>query len=100
MNQRFSSRGLFAAAVAVGLLFPVVSRAQVTGQTTQTTDAQGRPQTNMSVSVQTHKKKKTDKTERVQQSKDTRRENKKEDKLNPLAAKDATLPDKQLYDKA
>jgi outer membrane protein assembly factor BamD len=100
MNQRFSSRGLFAAAVAFGLLFPAVSHAQVTGQTTQTTDAQGRPQTNVTMSVQTHKKKKVDKTERVQQSKDTRRENKKEDKLNPLAEKDATLPDKQLYDKA
>ena len=95
------TRGLFAAAVAVFLLLPVPAlRAQVTGSTTTTTDAQGKPQENVQMSVETGRKKKASKTERVQQSKDTRKENRKEDKLNPLIAKDQTLPDKQLYDKA
>jgi outer membrane protein assembly factor BamD len=40
------------------------------------------------------------KEDRVVQSKDTRAELRKEQKLNPLAGKDANLPDKQLYDKA
>ena len=38
--------------------------------------------------------------ERVQQSKDTKAELRKQQKYNPLVGKDATLPDKQLYDKA
>jgi outer membrane protein assembly factor BamD len=48
----------------------------------------------------TKKKKKVAKEDRVVQSKDTRKENKKDAKLNPLAGKDANLPDKTLYDKA
>jgi outer membrane protein assembly factor BamD len=46
------------------------------------------------------KKPKVDKADKVVQSKDTRREIKKENKLNPLVGKDANLPDKALYDKA
>jgi outer membrane protein assembly factor BamD len=46
------------------------------------------------------KKKRVAKDEKVVQSKDTRAENKKEKKLDPLVGKDGTLPDKQLYDKA
>jgi outer membrane protein assembly factor BamD len=46
------------------------------------------------------KKKRVAKTDKVVQSKDTRAENKKDKKLDPLSGKDATLPDKQLYDKA
>ena len=38
--------------------------------------------------------------ERVQQTKDTRAELRKQQKYNPLVGKDATLPDKELYDKA
>ncbi len=38
--------------------------------------------------------------ERVQQTKDTKAELRKQQKYNPLVGKDATLPDKQLYDKA
>ena len=105
MIERFSvsgrTRGLFLAAVAAGLLLPSAPLpAQVTGSTTTSTDANGKPQENVNLSVHTGKKKKVDKTERVQQTKDTRKEIKKEDKFNPLIAKDATLPDKQLYDKA
>jgi len=46
------------------------------------------------------KKPKVAKEDRVVQSKDTRRIIKKNAKLNPLAGKDASLPDKALYDKA
>ncbi len=46
------------------------------------------------------KKKKVAREDRVVQSKDTRRAVKKDAKLSPLAGKDATLPDKALYDKA
>ncbi len=38
--------------------------------------------------------------ERVQQTKDTRAELRRENKYNPLVGQDANLPDKQLYDKA
>ncbi len=46
------------------------------------------------------KKKKVAKQDRVIASKDTRRVQKKDAKLNSLAGKDAALPDKALYDKA
>jgi outer membrane protein assembly factor BamD len=46
------------------------------------------------------KKPKIAKIDRVVASKDTRKENKKDARLNPLAGKDASLPDKALYDKA
>ena len=38
--------------------------------------------------------------DRVEQTKDTKAELRKQQKYNPLVGKDATLPDKQLYDKA
>jgi outer membrane protein assembly factor BamD len=40
------------------------------------------------------------KADRVQETKDTKAEIKKEAKFNPLIGKDQQLPDKQLYDKA
>ncbi len=46
------------------------------------------------------KKQKVTKEDRVVKSKDTRRVQKRDAKLNPLAGKDANLPDKALYDKA
>ena len=49
------------------------------------------------------KKQKTTKEDKVIQSKDTRKAEKREvkvAKIDPLAGKDANLPDKQLYDKA
>ncbi len=48
----------------------------------------------------TPRKKRVAKTDRVQQSKDTKAAVKKDKKIDPLVAKDAQLPDKQLYDKA
>ncbi|HEY5214635.1 MAG TPA: outer membrane protein assembly factor BamD, partial [Acidobacteriaceae bacterium] len=46
------------------------------------------------------KKEKVAKEDRVQETKDTKKELKKEAKYNPLIGKDEQLPDKQLYDKA
>jgi outer membrane protein assembly factor BamD len=46
------------------------------------------------------KKGKVDKADRVQQTKDTVKAVKKDKKEDALLGKDATLPDKQLYDKA
>ena len=46
------------------------------------------------------KKQKVDKADRIQQTKDTKAAVKRDKKLDPLAGKDAQLPDKQLYDKA
>jgi outer membrane protein assembly factor BamD len=46
------------------------------------------------------KPKKVPRDERAKQTKDVKKEVKKEDKFNALASKDVQLPDKQLYDKA
>ncbi len=92
---------LAGAAVAMLVLFSANAGAQVTGNTTTTTDAQGQTQQNSTISVNTSKKKpKVAKDDRVKQSKDTKAAVKKESKYNPLIGKDATLPDKVLYDKA
>ncbi len=48
----------------------------------------------------TKKKSHITRDDRVQQTKDTKAELRKQQKYNPLVGKDATLPDKQLYDKA
>jgi outer membrane protein assembly factor BamD len=76
----------------------------VTGSSQTSTDAQGRPQESATITLSNDSKKKKKeraaKDDKVVQSKDTRAENKKDKKLDPLVGKDATLPDKQLYDKA
>ena len=46
------------------------------------------------------KKQKVAKADRIQETKDTKAELKREAKYNPLIGKDQQLPDKQLYDKA
>ncbi len=87
--------------IAATLALTGVAGAQVTGSSQTTTDAQGRPQESVSVNVDTSKKKhRVAKDEKVKSTKDTRAEEKKEKKMNPLIGKDADLPDKQLYDKA
>jgi outer membrane protein assembly factor BamD len=70
--------------------------AQVTGSSQTTTDANGQPQQTVTLSA-TDSNKKADK---VVQSKDTKKELRKEKKLVPVAGTDAKLPDKDLYDKA
>ncbi len=79
---------------------PAASTPGVTGSSDTTTDAQGRTTQSATLSVDTGKKKKADKPDRVQQTKDTRAAIRKDKKFNPLIGKDADLPDKQLYDKA
>ena len=99
--RSFSSHRLAACVVAAGLVLTALPmHAQVTGSSQTTTDAQGHPQESVTLNVDHGKKKKQPKQEKVKQTKDTRRELKKEKKLNPLIGKDSTLPDKQLYDKA
>src|SRR5580704_4149256 len=97
MNKRSffpTTRATSLATLAVaGLIISSLSAtAQVTGSTTQTTDANGQPQ--QSVTLSTTGDKKEDK---VIQSKDTKKEVAKEKKMAPV---DAGLPDKVLYDKA
>jgi outer membrane protein assembly factor BamD len=74
------------------LVFATTANAQVTGSTTTTTDATGQKQTNVTVSAPLNKKE-----DKVVQSKDTKKELRKEKKIAPV---DAGLPDKVLYDKA
>ena len=90
--------GVMAAALA---LTGFSARAQVTGSSQTTTDAQGHPQESATVTVtKPSKKERVSKEEKLKSTKDTRAAEKKEKKLNPLVGKDADLPDKQLYDKA
>src|ERR1700760_3925851 len=90
--------GVMAAALA---LTGFTARAQVTGSSQTTTDAQGHQQESATLSVsKPSKKERVSKDEKVKSTKDTRAEAKKDKKLDPLASKDAELPDKQLYDKA
>ncbi len=76
--------------------------AQVTGSSTTTTDAQGKPQESVTLSAPLNKSKKQpkEKGDKVVASKDTKRSMRKAKKDDPLAGADAKLPDKQLYDKA
>jgi outer membrane protein assembly factor BamD len=97
MNRRSffpTTRATTLAALAVaGLIVSSLSAgAQVTGSTTQTTDANGQQQQTVTLSNPTDKK-----ADKVIQSKDTKKEMAKEKKIAPV---DAGLPDKVLYDKA
>jgi outer membrane protein assembly factor BamD len=67
---------------------------------TQTTTAPAQADATLSNTSGKKKKPKVKKADRVQETKDTKAELKKEAKFNPLIGKDAQLPDKQLYDKA
>jgi outer membrane protein assembly factor BamD len=93
--------------LAIGVMAAALSftgfsaRAQVTGSSQTTTDAQGHQQESATMTVtKPSKKERVSKDEKVKATKDTRAEAKKDKKLDPLASKDADLPDKQLYDKA
>ena len=97
MNRRSffpTTRATTLAALAVaGLIVSSLSAvAQVTGSSTQTTDANGQQQQTVTLSSPTDKK-----ADKVIQSKDTKKEMAKEKKIAPV---DAGLPDKVLYDKA
>ena len=97
-----SRRSSWMAGVAVAALMAgsLGMQAQVTGSSQTTTDAQGQPQESATISANVGKKKKVAKEDQVKQTKDTKREIRKEDKAIPIIAKDSQLPDKALYDKA
>jgi outer membrane protein assembly factor BamD len=80
-----------------------VGKETVTDTQKTTVDAQGKETTSTSSTLTFGGKKKKPKiarADRVQETKDTKAELKKEAKFNPLIGKDQQLPDKQLYDKA
>ncbi len=69
-------------------------------QDATTPAAQAPAQADITLSNTPAKKQKVDKADRVQQTRDTVKAAKKDKKEDLLLGKDATLPDKQLYDKA
>jgi outer membrane protein assembly factor BamD len=87
--------GVAIAGLTVSAISPAGAIAQVTGSSQTTTDANGQQQQSVTLSATPNKK-----TDKVVQSKDTKKELRKEKKLVPAASADAKLPDKQLYDKA
>ena len=82
----------------------VLSGAVLAGGTSLLYAQDQQPGAQGSVALTTEKAPKKARTnkrdEKVVQSKDTKKELRKEKKENPLAGQDAKLPDKQLYDKA
>ncbi len=97
-------------ALAATLLLPIAAQEPQPAPVAPATQAPATPQdtttpaqataTLSNAPTKKQKKAKVAKQDRVVQSKDTRIQNKKEAKLNPLLGKDANLPDKTLYDKA
>ena len=89
--------GLLAGVAIAGLMGSSIGvMAQVTGSSQTTTDANGQQHESETVSV-TNANKKDDK---VVQSNDTKKQLRKDKKLDPVADADSKLPDKVLYDKA
>jgi outer membrane protein assembly factor BamD len=78
-------------AIAGLMVSSLAAMAQVTGSSQTTTDANGKQQQTVTLSASPSKK------EKVVPSKDTKKELRKEKKIEPV---DAGLPDKVLYDKA
>jgi outer membrane protein assembly factor BamD len=85
-------------AVAAMLAASASAGAQATGSTQTTTDANGQPQQTVTMSNTSSKSSKKD--EKVVQSKDTKKRMQESKKTDAVAAADAKLPDKMLYDKA
>ena len=95
-------------AVAALIAASAGAGAQVTGSTQTTTDANGQPQQTVTLSASPDSKKgkkskeekKAEKEEKVVQSKDTKKRMASAKKTDAVAAADAKLPDRLLYDKA
>ncbi len=88
--------GSLAGLAIVALLLTSVARGQVTGSSQTTADPNtGQQQESVTLSSTVNKKQ-----DKAVPSKDTRRALRKEKKTDPIAAADAGLPDKVLYDKA
>ena len=89
-------------AVAGLMLASLQGVAQVTGSSQTTTDAAGQQHESVTMTAPMGKKKKDKiiKEDKIVQSKDTKKQLRKDKKIEPLAGQDSKLPDKQLYDKA
>jgi outer membrane protein assembly factor BamD len=95
--------GLAVAALLAGTPALHAQDATTAPPAAQTTQTNTPAQADITLSNTPVKKKKHShiaKADRVQETKDTKAELKKEAKFNPLIGKDQQLPDKQLYDKA
>jgi outer membrane protein assembly factor BamD len=102
MNERsffpcLRASTLAGVAIAALMASSMVAEGQMTGSSQTTTDANGQQQESVTLSASKKGKKKD---EKVVQSKDTKKELRKQKKIAPVAASDAKLPDKELYDKA
>jgi outer membrane protein assembly factor BamD len=98
MNKRsffptVRANALAGTVIAAFVVSSMGAMAQVTGSSQTTTDANGQKQESVTLSASPGKKK----DDKVVQSKDTKKELRKEKKIEPV---DAGLPDKVLYDKA
>ena len=82
-------------AIASLLIGSVSAIAQVTGSSQTTTDANGQQQQSVTLSATPNNKK-----DKVVQSKDTKKEYRKQKTMKPADKPDDKLPDKVLYDKA
>src|ERR1700679_3719428 len=89
--------GVAVAAMLSGSLAGVAQDA--TPAATQTAPAATSPTDATITNAKPKKKPRVAKEDQVKQSKDTKAANKTESKANVIVAKDAQLPDKQLYDK-
>jgi outer membrane protein assembly factor BamD len=99
MNKRsffpsVRASALAGVAVATLLIGSISARAQVTGSSETTTDANGKPQETVTLSATPNKK------DKVVQSKDTKKEYRKEKTMKAVDKPSDKLPDKVLYDKA
>ena len=100
MNKRSFFPNLRASALAgvavAGLLTgSIAAMAQVAGSSQTTTDANGQQHESATITATT-----PDKKDKVVQSKDTKKELRKEKSVKPADMPDQKLPDKVLYDKA
>jgi outer membrane protein assembly factor BamD len=100
MNKRsffpnLRASALAGIAVASLLAGSITAVAQVTGSSQTTTDANGQQHESATITATT-----SDKKDKVVQSKDTKKELRKEKSVKPADMPDQKLPDKVLYDKA
>jgi outer membrane protein assembly factor BamD len=85
---------------ATGFSTGLWAQTTTTTGTTVATDGTGAQQQNVTTTTVIGSKKDKDKDNKVVQSKDTKKNYKKDKKIDTLAGIDANLPDKALYDKA
>jgi outer membrane protein assembly factor BamD len=100
MNKRsffptLRASALAGVAIAGLMMVSIGAMAQVTGSSQTTTDANGQQHESVTLSATPDTKK-----DKVVQSKDTKKEFRREKAIKPAEKPDARLPDKVLYDKA